>query len=510
MIRASLLRIAPVFALAFALAACQDDNDGTDSADTSIDAADGSGASDVLGDLTDVVEDAPIVEESREDGEACADDIQCASGECLGPDEGFPEGMCTVSGCTGRRDCFGVGAACLRGEFNGNLCVLLCTSDSDCREGYACRGDGGGSYCFPDIVGAALEPVCGSELIAEDDVSSPWFGSPGNVDRHRISFEISEDATAFSVVAYDRRERVYTESVTFPNGESLEIWDYANYVFSPSTFLTVSPFLFPAGPQFVEDLTAGTYTMDLGYSGRDGEDLCYYVVEETAGLSADDEPLTADINFYFVGIAGLNSNTAPDDPDFQDMVDQFNVAYAQSGVTLGEVRYLDVLGTVADEYQIIRDQDAVFDLVQLSRQPGATLDDLLRVNVFFIEGFGGEMFGTLGVSAGIPGAMGLHGAEATGLVFSADNLGGERGNRLVGQTLAHELGHFLGLFHTTERIGGARDHLDDTPICLTISEGTRDCPDLSNLMFPIAGWEGVAEITAGQTLIVRANPLTKL
>ncbi len=508
------MRFITILLLALGLLACQDDNPSTDDADTGADAA-GSGDADTGADAAgsgDANEaDVPLVEESREDGEACEGDIQCASGACLGPYDGFPEGMCTVTGCTSRRDCFGVGAACLRGEFNGNLCVALCTRDADCRDGYVCRGEGGGSYCFPDVAGAALEPTCDSVEISTDSTGSPWFGTPNRLNRHEIQFDISEEATAFTVVAYDRREKLFTENVIFPDGTQLGIYDYASYSFSPTTFETVSPFLFPGGPQYIPDLQAGTYSMEIAYSGRDIDEICYVVMEETAGLTPDDEPLEVDINFYFVDVSGLNASSAPDDPAFQDMVAQFNLAFAQAGVQLGEVQYLDVLGDVADRYSIIREQDAVFEMVTLSRQPGPTRDDLLRVNVFFNNGFAGEMFGVLGVSAGIPGAAGLHGAQATGLVFSAESLGSERGNRTVGQTLAHELGHFLGLFHTTERIsgGGQQDQLEDTPNCPGILDDMSSCPDLNNLMFPVAGWNGTASVSAGQSVIIRANPLTK-
>lgn len=513
MLRPSTAPLPALVALLAALCACSGDGnadneldarDATDATDAADAATDGSGDA-----RTDGDPDSATEPEQRDDGEPCERDEQCSSGECLGPDQGFPDGMCTVTGCTSRRDCYSVGAACLRGEFNGNLCVQLCATDAECRDGYRCRGANGGSYCFPDVAGRALAPTCDSELVAEDDISSPWFEHPARMDRHRIEFEVSDRATAFSVVAYDIRNRLFAERLEFPDGTTLELEDYAGYLFSPITFKTVSPFLFPAGPQYVDQLQAGTYAMDFGYSGRPIDEICYLVIEETAGLAADDEPLVVDVNFYFVGVPGLDASSADDDPDFQAMIGYFEGAYAQAGVRLGAVRYLDVLGDVADRFSVIRSQSEVFELVTLSRQPGAARDELLQVNVFFNRGFAGEMFGVLGVSAGIPGAMGLHGAEATGLVFSADALGDERGNRQVGQTLAHELGHFLGLFHTTEQRGGGRDHLEDTPECPGIGNDMRTCPDLTNLMFPVAGWPGTAVISPGQSLIIRANPLTR-
>jgi hypothetical protein len=49
-----------------------------------------------------------------------------------------------------------------------------------------------------------------------------------------------------------------------------------------------------------------------------------------------------------------------------------------------------------------------------------------------------------------------------------------------GMTTVHELGHFAGLYHTTEGNRAYWDPLDDTPEC---QPGTTTCPDGHNIMF---------------------------
>jgi hypothetical protein len=93
---------------------------------------------------------------------------------------------------------------------------------------------------------------------------------------------------------------------------------------------------------------------------------------------------------------------------------------------------------------------------------------------------------TFGVAAGIPGTL-----EATpntfvvlawlthaGIdgVFDADEI------RLMGETMAHECGHYTGLFHPVEAYYDAWDVLDDTPEC----GGANACDNQlgTNLMYP--------------------------
>jgi hypothetical protein len=92
--------------------------------------------------------------------------------------------------------------------------------------------------------------------------------------------------------------------------------------------------------------------------------------------------------------------------------------------------------------------------------------------------------------------------------------------------MAHEIGHYLGLRHTTEVIKGLgvpqepefeqafglSDPLDDTPECASPARlGTR-CPDYTNLMFPAAptAADGVdPTLSAAQGAVLRSSPLTR-
>ena len=89
------------------------------------------------------------------------------------------------------------------------------------------------------------------------------------------------------------------------------------------------------------------------------------------------------------------------------------------------------------------------------------------VNLFFIEDYSGSWSGILGNAAGIPGSMGTANSWNGVLIsLSAHASGTTLDSQLLGETAAHEMGHQLGLFHTTESGGTVFDILTDTAECL--------------------------------------------
>ncbi len=123
-------------------------------------------------------------------------------------------------------------------------------------------------------------------------------------------------------------------------------------------------------------------------------------------------------------------------------------------ITISDTQYASVSGTFTDS----------------TTSALVTQGSTAAVNLFFIEDYPPPpsiWSGILGNAAGIPGSMGIANSW-NGVLnsLSAHASGTTLDSQLLGETAAHEMGHQLGLFHTTESGGTVFDILTDTAECL--------------------------------------------
>ena len=220
---------------------------------------------------------------------------------------------------------------------------------------------------------------------------------------------------------------------------------------------------------------------------------------------------TLNMNLFFVGVPQLSAKTAPTDPSFQQFLSKMATIYSQIGITLGTLTYIDITGPDAATFTDVTESQLP-SLFQLSANPNA-LDN--AVNIFLVHSISGASLGgfiILGESGGIPGTPVL-GATSSGVaVTMADFPNGLGG---IGQVLAHETGHWLGLFHTTEASGTAFDPLPDTPQCTRVPYDTdndgimqaQECVNLdaTNLMFWLQAPFPQTLLTPDQGFVIARN-----
>jgi|GEM_PF-6383366 len=138
--------------------------------------------------------------------------------------------------------------------------------------------------------------------------------------------------------------------------------------------------------------------------------------------------------------------------------------------------------------------------------------DPQAINLFIIDDYADEP-GTLGEAGGIPGPLGLQGVDGAGVIVALDGhrMGdGSLDVATMGETMAHEVGHQVGLFHTTESDGSSTESISDTADCPGSADDgdgyftAEECADYDgrNFMFWVTGGFTQDEVSAEQALVL--------
>ena len=222
--------------------------------------------------------------------------------------------------------------------------------------------------------------------------------------------------------------------------------------------------------------------------------------------------VTIPVNFIFVAGHGLSQQEITD--LFADR-GSLDTLLGSAGISVAN----PVIGSVADTSLSIVDFSDYETLLDLTTAPVAPATQALNPNAinFYIVNsvFLGPGAAAFGASMGIPGASGASTGFGSGVVISAEThrKNGSLDTNEFWLTCAHEMGHWLGLNHTTEDGGLAHDSIADTPECPPTADADQngslsveECAafDGNYLMF----WAGAGPILSGdQSIVLRSTPL---
>ena len=441
------------------------------------------------------------IAEGTPDGDGCRQDNDCAGGTCV---TDWPGGYCTTMGCQTFEDCArgpeDLNNRCFQQQ-DGNFCVRICTSNEECREDYVCqpisRREG---LCVPDPA-TPIDPVVINNLPFDLTCVAPNANGVLN-----YPYTIAESTSAYQITPLNLDGRdLQPVSIDLPDNAPFDFRGQNNFQgVGAQLYGGMNPTVVPAIPQFISQLQSGMHVYNLRTAS---DETCFYQVEEsTPGTIID-------LNIHLVGVPGITAANAASNPAMQETLTKFSEIYGNAGLAFGKITYTDIRGDNAARYSVVRSEGDLSNLVALSKPVGPSIDEALTMNVFFVRSF--ALGDAIGISLGLPGPAGLHGTAGSGVAFTTEFMGQQipdrfgngtiNGNELTAQVLAHEIGHYLGLFHTTEQGGRSHDPIADTPECQQLSP---NCPDINNLMFPFAGKEHTI-ISADQSFVLGVHPLTK-
>jgi hypothetical protein len=332
-----------------------------------------------------------------------------------------------------------------------------------------------------------------------------------------------------------------TAAVTFPNGTAGLLKAAAGL--TPGNWtLTVSDLLHECGVLQCGDPASGSTANSYDVT----------VLTRSGGIPTRG---AVDLAIYLVD-GSVPAANAVNDTGYQRMLRRVAADLARGGICVQSVTYYDVPAWAQARWALvevgsIRTSDPCSDYRQLFTLagPGNVVSMFLVPQITDLDAPGGNR--TVGYDGAIPGVSTFNGTTAGGAIASAADLHTptgcgsafsiDCGPDVVGETVAHEVSHALGLFHTTESTGASSEDFDpltDTPECLcslcvaaseragcagqqgtsagtttvdgtSCSQGTQACGGADYLMFWTLSEKSAGNLSPQEGQVMRMNPLVR-
>lgn len=325
-----------------------------------------------------------------------------------------------------------------------------------------------------------------------DDSSSTLLTEEGEVVTEdgvaTVEVKIDSVETAFMITA-DGEHFVSVDEIINPSGETVLHWsDWT------STNLNLTSAIYPSATEMVlnwpvraEDgrVSKGTWKVILSAVNAEGRYQSGSKIKLTVQTKDDADFKNATVNVRLVYADGVGEMAEVREA-MEAGIERWREIWAPYGLT-------PVVRTESSSFDPDlpypgEGSEEIYDLVMDSYE-----DELTMIVGETIRG------GTdyLGVAGGIPGTLTANTRSAVVVSWLAgagvDGTFQDTDITILGETMAHEVGHYMGLFHPVEQSWDSWDACDDTPDCSSEAGCTEKLGD--NLMFPtpVCDFDGCIE-----------------
>ena len=455
---------------------------------------------------------------------------RCPSGQVC--DQAQTGGYCRPAGPCQAQACAAAGGACATIDTQPKCWGLCDGSPRGERASYQCEQTEAGTL-FVDKAEWARTITADDMLALLSPNCSPKRAEDG---AYEFIYTIDQDTVGYQLISYSMDSNLFLSPTVLPNGDILDyggpyIYHNAGGIFPPLESRGVGTFGsvvhawaigVPLAPQFDSLLQPGQHTHRITPETAGAGEPCIAVVQRKR-----DAGTTLHLNFYFATARNdLDAKSAPYDGDMQRVLELVDERFAQAGISLGTIHYFGLPQEVVERYQIVRTEEDLYELVAHGRPLSKQGRENLSVDVFLVDDIVLTEEDIIGISGGLPGQAGFHGMHGNGLIFKANGFGLD--NDYMANLITHELGHYLGLRHTTEffhkteegkeleGLIGSTDPMRDTPVCEILAEAIsrsqlqKRCGDYPNIMFPLippARQQALPQFTPEQAATLKTNPL---
>ncbi|NOY94171.1 MAG: hypothetical protein GXP55_23570 [Deltaproteobacteria bacterium] len=463
---------------------------------------------------------SPVRLDTTGDGEFDAVAAACVNADSTGR---FLAGRCSgrivTSQCESR--------ACYGGQ-----CQEICDDDTDCIAGQRCADLGVPGATEQRFMGCWYPGRGGTvknQIVDLGEVEvRAGFSSP------RMTFGVANDAVSVTLMADQTAGDAVDLSfvnVYDPAEEVLfSLGGISMYEDQPIRWLPIGSgesiaMLIPNSTSDRVTFERGRYSffvsaLSSGASDTRSATLHLYARVKRA-MGADVSGGTLNVNVFLVGV-GLTEASAPSNRRLSRALAEAERILGAAGISLGTIRYRQITGSAASTLAVIDSSDGpTSELSQLFRlSAGETNNALDLFLVRSISTGAGETGGiALGVAGSIPGPPAVHGTMHSGVVVSFDTGVVGTDYRTVAQIMAHEMSHYLGLYHPTEsgRPCAAGELPSATNICSPFGGGdvladTRRGDGRNLMYYAIGGADGRTyntQLSAGQGFVLSRSSLVE-